>query len=250
MRTRSSGKAGGRAGAALALAAVLSASACATRGDVDFLSEEHRAISDRQAELARRVTSLEQTMANMERLLTEMRADFRAELGAVRQGLNAMESAVRGTQSRIEQIQRYTPPAPVLPAPGDTTAGATAAVDPIALYNGSLNDYHQGRLDLAQQGFREYMRQFPRGINASDAQYWLGAIEYDQARYRESIGELQRVVDRYPDSGKAPLALRKIGDAWRGLGENQRARAAYQALIDRYPDSSEAAGARREIGSP
>lgn len=249
MRTRSGGKAGGRRAAAL-VALALAASACATRGDVDFLSEEHRAISDRQAELERRVTSLEQTMANMERLLTEMRADFRAELGAVRQGLNAMESAVRGTQSRMEQLQRYTPPPRVEPAPGDTTAGATAAVDPIALYNGSLNDYHQGRLDLAQQGFREYLRQFARGINASDAQYWLGAIEYDRARYRESIQELQQVVDRYPDSGKAPLALRKIGDAWRAQGENQRARAAYQALIDRYPDSSEADGARREIGSP
>ncbi|HUP18895.1 MAG TPA: tetratricopeptide repeat protein [Gemmatimonadota bacterium] len=224
------------------------APACATRGDVDYLSEEHQAINRQQAELERRVTSLEEAMTRLEGLLTSMRADLRAELGAVRQGLNAMESAVRGTQSRIENLQRYTPPAPAAPAPGDTTAAAETAVDPIALYNASLNDYHQGRQDLARQGFQEYMRRFSRGINASDAQYWLGAIEYDEGRHREAIVELQRVVDGYPDSAKAPLALRKIGDAWRALGENGRAQSAYRALIERYPDSSEAEGARRELG--
>ena len=235
--------------ACLALGVGMLASACATRGDVDYLSEEHQAITRQQAELERRVTTLEETMVRLEGLLTSMRADLRAELGAVRQGLNAMESAVRGTQSRIENLQRYTPPAPVLPSPDDTTGAVETSVDPIALYNASLNDYHQGRLDLARQGFDEYMRRFARGINASDAQYWLGAIEYDVGRHREAIGQLQRVVDGYPDSAKAPLALRKIGDAWRALGENERARSAYRALIERYPDSSEAEGARRELGS-
>lgn len=230
------------------LLVALGAAACATRGDVDYLVEQHERMERRQTDLESRVASLEQTMANLQRLLQEIRADFRAELGGVAQGLNALEAAVRGTESRIERLQRETPrPVPVQPA--DTTAGAAAApVDPIALYNASLDDYHRGRLDLAREGFREYLRAFPRGINASDAQYWLGAIQYDQGDHQAAIEALRRVVDRYPDSAKAPLALRKIGDAWRALGESRRAEAAYRELIDRYPDSQEAQGARREIG--
>ena len=54
-----------RAAAGAALLAVGLTAACATRGDIDYLSEEHGDIASRQAELERRVTSLEQTMASL-----------------------------------------------------------------------------------------------------------------------------------------------------------------------------------------
>lgn len=228
---------------AIALAAV--ATACATRGDVDYLAEQHRKIEERQASLESRVSTLEATMAEMQRLLVEIRADFKADLGAVRNGLSTLESAVRGTESRIEQLRRQ--PQPTRPQPGAGDSTAMTEVEPIALYNAAITDYQQGRLDLARQGFEEYLRLFPRGPSVSDAQYWLGIIDYDRKNYQDAIGTLQVVPRRWPDSSKAPLALRKIGDAWRALGESERARAAYRELIDRYPNSSEAADARREL---
>lgn len=235
-----------RASTVVAVALAAAATACATRGDVDFLAEQHQRIEDRQAELDRRVSTLEATMAEMQRILIEIRADFKADLGAVRSGLSALESAVRGTESRIEQLRRQPPPTP-RPEPRDTTAAGLTEIEPITLYNAAITDYQQGRLDLARQGFDEYLRLFPRGPSASDAQYWLGIIDYDRRNYQDAIRSLQVVPRRWPDSAKAPLALRKIGDAWRALGENERARAAYRELIDQYPNSSEAADARREL---
>lgn len=229
-----------------AVGLIAAVSACATRGDVDYLSEEHRQLMQRQEELEARVSSLEQTMTQLQQLLTQIRADFKADLGAVRDGLNSMESALRGTETRIEQLRQVPPPAPQ-EAPEDSTAASPG--DQVALYNGAITDYQQGRLELARQGFQEYLRLYPRGLSAPDAQYWLGIISYDQKQYRDAIQTLQVVAQRYPDSGKAPLALRKIGDAYRALGENDRARAAYRELIQRYPNSSEADAARRELGS-
>lgn len=230
----------------LAVALVVGA-ACATRGDVDFLSAEHQRIVQRQAELEERITALEQTMARLHDLLQGIRADFRADLGAMRAQLNALESAVRGTESRIEQLRQYTPPPVPQPAPGDTLA--TDAVGEIELYNAAIADYTQARLDLARRGFEEYLRRFPTGPSAADAQFWLGQIAFDQGRYDMAITELRVVVSRFPRSSKAPLALRKIGDAHRALGQEDRARAAYQELIDRYPNSQEAQNIRREGGA-
>lgn len=232
---------GGRTARAIALVALVVAAGCATRGDVDYLAEQNQRIEQRQADLEQRVSSLERTMANMQELLTQIRADFKADLGAVLQGLSALESAVRGTETRIEQLRRYTPPPP--PAPADTAAGGNGddaaadagVVDPIALYNAAITDYRQGRLDLARTGLEEYLRRFPDGLSAPDAQYWLGIVEYDEGDYRGAIRSLGTIPRRWPDSSKAPLALRKIGDA-------------YRELIDRYPDSSEAEAARREMG--
>ena len=160
--------------------------------------------------------------------------------------MNAVESALRGTESRIEQLRRYTPePRPV---PSDSAA-AIGDVDPIALYNAALSDYQQGRLELAREGFTEYLRRFPDGVSASDAQYWLGITWYDESRWDSAIAELLKVSNQWPESSKAPLALRKIGDAYRAQGDQARARAAYQAVVDRYPNSAEADAARRQLGS-
>ena len=235
----------GRWGMWVALAVLVVTVGCATRGDVDYLAEQHQRIEERQSGLEARVASLESTMNEMRRLLREIRADFKADLGAVRTGLSALESALRGTESRIEQLRRR--PVPVRPEtqPGDTTSASE--VDPIALYNAAITDYQQGRLDLAARGFEEYLRVFPRGPSASDARYWLGIIDYDRGDYQAAIEILGEVPRRWPDSAKAPLALRKIGDAYRALGETARARAAYTELIERYPNSSEAADVRREM---
>lgn len=233
-------------GTALAGATILLVTvACATRGDVDQLMEQHQQLEDRQEELSQRVSSLEQTMARLQDLLQGIRADFKTDLGAVRQGLAALESALRGTETRIDQLRRR--PAPPTPQPADTTL--TGEVDPIELYNAAITDYQQGRLELARQGFEEYMRRFPDGLSAPDAQYWLGIVAYDQGRYEPAIDALRRVPRRWPESSKAPLALRKIGDAHRALGETERARAVYRELIERYPNSSEAEAARRELGA-
>lgn len=232
-----------------ALVLLLGATSCATRGDMETLMVEHEQIRQRQDDLHAR---MDQLARNLEQLLQGVRADFQADLGQVIQQMNSVESALRGTENRIEQLRRYTPtPQPILPSPGDTTVGDTTAVsvDPIGLYNGAITDYQQGRLDLARQGFNEYLRAFPDGPSAPDAQYWLGIIAYDQGEYGQAIDLLRRVPARYPESSKAPLALRKIGDAYRAMGDVGSAGDAYRELIDRYPNSSEAEAARREIGT-
>lgn len=231
----------------LLAAAVLLASACfATRGDVDYLSEEHQRIAQQQSELAERITALEATMSRIQDLLQGMRADFRADLGAMRAQVSALESALRGTQSQIEQIRSYRPQAPSVPA--DTTAGGSAAVDELSLYNSAVADYSQQRFDLAQRGFQEYLRLFPDGPSAADAQFWVGQIAFDQRRFDVAVAEFRKVVAGHPQSSKAPLALRKIGDAHRAMGQEESAREAYRQLIQRYPNSQEAQSVRQELG--
>jgi tol-pal system protein YbgF len=228
-------------------ALALTGAACATRGDVDELMVEHQRVMQRQDDLEAQLGAAQQTLARLEQLLTQIRADFKADLGAVRTQMNAVESALRGTETRIEQLRRYAPES--RPAPADTTAAAVGDVDPIALYNAAITDYQQGRLDLARQGFAEYLRRFPDGLSASDAQYWVGITWYDESRWDSAIAELRVVPTRWPDSSKAPLALRKIGDAYRAQGDMERARAAYQQLVQQYPNSAEADAARRQLGS-
>ena len=95
---RASRRAVRTAAAALALVGT----ACATRGDIDALMVEHQRVMQRQDDLQAELDATQQTLARLEQLLTQIRADFKADLGAVRTQMNAVESALRGTESRID----------------------------------------------------------------------------------------------------------------------------------------------------
>ncbi|MEJ2153058.1 MAG: tetratricopeptide repeat protein [Gemmatimonadota bacterium] len=225
---------------------MLGLTGCATRGDVDDLMFEHQRIEQRQDDVQ---AQMDQLAESVTRLLQAIRADFKADLGALRQEMNAVEAALRGAESQMDELKRYQPRAePQVMTPADTT-DPSRGVDEIGLYNEAVTDYQQGRLNLAREGFIEYLRLFPAGLSASDAQYWVGIIANDQRRFDEAVTELRKVPDRYPESSKAAPALRKIGDAYRAQGDTERGRAAYRELVVRYQNSSEAEAARRELGS-
>lgn len=233
--------------AALSLGSL--AAACATHGDVENLMAEHRALRERQDAQQEQLDAIQQTLDRLSGVVQAMRADLSADLRALRTDMGAVQNAVRGAESRLEQMRTYTPP--VEAAPDDSTgASAVSPTDQLVLYRDALGDYQQGRLELARQGFEEYLLNFPRGASAADAQYWLGMVSFDQERYDAAITALRVVPRQFPDSPKAPLALRKIGDAHRAAGDSARAQAAYRELVQRYPNSAEADAARRELSSP
>ncbi|MFN2384605.1 MAG: tetratricopeptide repeat protein [Gemmatimonadota bacterium] len=232
-----------------ALSLGILAPACATHGDVEDLMAEHRALRERQDAQQQQLDAIQQTLDRLAGVVQAMRADLSADLRALRTDMGAVQNAVRGAETRLEQMRSYTPP--VESTPDDSTgASAVSPTDQLTLYRDALGDYQQGRLELARQGLEEYLVNFPRGASAADAQYWLGMVSFDQERYDAAITALRVVPRAFPESPKAPLALRKIGDAHRAAGDGLRAQAAYRELVQRYPDSAEADAARRELSSP
>ncbi len=64
----------------------------------------------------------------------------------------------------------------------------------------------------------------------------------------EAQQAFELVVERYPDSTKAPGALFKIGRLQQAAGKNDAARASFKRVLTDYPDSPAAglAGQRLE----
>lgn len=221
--------------------------ACATGGDVERLTAQHDELDQRMDRIQEQLVVIERSIESFNQLMRDVRADLNADFANVKAEIAALESALRGTETQIERMGRTPPAVAVIPGE-DSEDGEAAGVDQVTLYNTAITDYQQGRLGLAQQGFQEYLRLFPRGLSAPDAQYWLGMTYYDQEEYEQAITELRQVPSNYPESSKAPLALRKIGDAYRATADVERGQAMYRELIDRYPNSPEAEAARRELG--
>ncbi|RMG49117.1 MAG: outer membrane protein assembly factor BamD [Acidobacteria bacterium] len=123
-------------------------------------------------------------------------------------------------------------------------AEAPAGGSPTDLFNGAYADYSRGKFELALAGFEAALRADPSGPLADDAQYWIGETLYAMGRYREAADAFDAVITRYPEEDKLPAAHLKKGLALFEARETAAGVGELQYVIETWPDSDEARIAR------
>ena len=192
---------------------------------------ERREIDTRFDSLNARIDRLE---ANQEELHRQTRAILGNQIAANTEQIGIVSAKIDDYGDRLNREALRPRPA------ADTTRPAPPADNSVALYDQAYTDYTRGRYEVAQQGFTSYLKSYPTGDRAGNAQYWLGECQYDVGQYAAARAEFEKVVSGYPDSDKGPAAMFKIGKCWEQLGDTSKAHTEYRALIQKYPRAQEA----------
>lgn len=143
-----------------------------------------------------------------------------------------------------------SPPAGTAPSPAPPALPARPAANPMTpdeLYKNALNDYTKGKYDLAIDGFRTYIIQYPETSLLPNAQYWLAECFYSLKNYSLATKEFDRFLADYPDNPKARGAMLKQGYAYLEMGNTPQGRTALNNLIKRFPKSPEAKSAKNRL---
>ncbi|MEM9739210.1 MAG: tol-pal system protein YbgF [Pseudomonadota bacterium] len=90
----------------------------------------------------------------------------------------------------------------------------------------------------AEEAFSEFLEKFGDDEQAGEAQYWLGEVLYQQEEHAASGQAYTEMIRAYPDDPRSPDALVKLARSMRLVGDTSRACAALDALPTRYPDAS------------
>jgi tol-pal system protein YbgF len=147
---------------------------------------------------------------------------------------------------------------------GDQTASALATTMAaatsigVALPEGSVQDrYNYARQFLlrrdfasAEQTFSEFVSVHGDDPLAGNALYWLGETYYVRGDYQTAARTFAEGFQRYPESGKAPDNLLKLGMSLAQLNQRADACITLRKLRVEYPDAptSVVKRADREIG--
>ena len=143
-----------------------------------------------------------------------------------------------------------SPPATAAPSPASAAPPARPAMSaatPDELYKTALNDYTKGKYDLAIDGFRSYIIQYPNTSLMPNAQYWLGESFYSVKNYGFAIKQFDRFLTEYLDNPKVPGAMLKKGYAYLEIGNVSQGRTVLNDLIKRFPGSPEAKSAKTRL---
>ncbi|MFY9584805.1 MAG: tol-pal system protein YbgF, partial [Candidatus Acidiferrales bacterium] len=170
--------------------------------------------------------------------------EVKARLGKVNQQLAEMQNTLQSLDSKMAGGT----PAPA--AGGAPPSGPPPSAD--LLYSNGLRDLAGGKYDLARQEFLDYLKYYPDTDLASNAQFYLGEIDYTQKQYKEAVGEYDKVLQNYPKSFKLAAARLKKGMALTELGQKAGAIREFREVVRRFPgtDESRRASAKlRELGA-
>lgn len=131
------------------------------------------------------------------------------------------------------QAATQTPPPPVL--------------SPQEVYNMANSDYLRGNFQLAIDGFKMYMEQFPESPLVDDSLYWIGECYFSQKKFNEAIEVFNELILNYPNGDKIPAAYLKKGISLVELEKKEEALAAFKLLVSKYPLEEETKIAQQKI---
>jgi tol-pal system protein YbgF len=142
---------------------------------------------------------------------------------------------------------------PVVPLPQDRSRARQAESDATAVSDSPTSDYRaalhlvrERRFEDAALALSKFVSDNPNHALVDRAMYWLAEVRYATRDYREALAGFEKVLERFPNSEKAPDALYKLGMCWRRLGSEDKARSYFRRLRSEFPNSDAASLASRE----
>jgi tol-pal system protein YbgF len=242
--------------ALLALATV-TLGGCALKGDVrrveeqlvEYRAETARADSARAAQLEQ-VLGLQQQLADsviaLQQRLLAFQGDTRADLTEVQRQLVQVQELTGQSQQRLTemrgQLDQRLREGPAGAA--DSTGGADIGAQ--ELYDLSLQQLRRGSPGTARAGFQKFIHDYPGHPLAGDAWFFLGE-SWEEADADSAAVAYDQVVQRFPDSRRAPTALYRLGLIAERKGDRRAAEVYYSRVIAGYPRSEEAQLARAKL---
>jgi tol-pal system protein YbgF len=208
------------------------------------------------------------TMSSQTQGLSDNLSDVQARVGKLATQMNDIQGTLQSIDGRL--AGGATPgsaPAPGAAggtgAPGAAPAGGSPngsgnglssmpGISSDTLYQNALRDFTTGKYDLARQEFGDYVKQFPNTDLASNAQFYLGEISYQQGEYKDAIAQYNVVLTNYPQSYKQGASLLKKGLAEVEMGSKATGIRDLREVVRRFPgtdDSRRAQAKLKELGA-
>jgi tol-pal system protein YbgF len=205
-------------------------------------------IRDRLAEQQKNLVA---PVLGMGTKLDQMATEFqgvRESVADLTERMNKLQAQMVDLNNAVRTLQAPPSPPPATGVPGASSGSTTPppGLSAKQLYDTSMKDRSGGNLDLALQGFDEYLKYFSDTELAPNAQFYVGQIYYDKNDFANAIRAFDAVLERFPENNKTSDAMYMKGMALLKSTQRNEAAQEFLTLIQKYPNSDVAAKARQQ----
>lgn len=134
-------------------------------------------------------------------------------------------------------------------SPAPAASGGGEKEDYNAAVTLAMNSKSKAQIDEAIGALQGFIKSYPKSSYQSNANYWLGQLNYNKGSKDDAAFYFATVVKEYPKSQKSSEALYKVGLIMQDKGQKDKAKAVYQQVLKQYPNSSGSKLAEKKLSS-
>lgn len=158
-----------------------------------------------------------------------------------------LDQAGGGTTASDPSTTTDSSSTPASPAP--VASGGGEKEDYNAAVTLAMNSKSKAQIDEAIGALQGFIKSYPKSSYQSNANYWLGQLNYNKGSKDDAAFYFATVVKEYPKSQKSSEALYKVGLIMQDKGQKDKAKAVYQQVLKQYPNSSGSKLAEKKLSS-
>ncbi len=220
-------------------------------------------VDDRITQLERISNAHSQLFTQLQQQLSDSQNDISILRGQIQESQYQLNQVVERQKSILLQIDSLSSGDASANTSGNSASTTAtpdqnvAATAPAAAVQGNdaNRDYNaaialmrdNARQDEAIAAFQNFVKAYPDSTYLSNANYWLGQLNYNKGKKDDATFYFASVVKNYPQSPKASDAMLKVGIIMQDKGDTPKAKAVYQQVVKQYPASDSAKQAQKRL---
>lgn len=218
------------------------------------IAQQMQGMADNMQVTQAQVGKLAQQLTDIQNTLQQISAKVSTNpaTSAPATGMNQGPAPVAGPPSNVPATATDGSAGPANSMPPASSQPVSNSLPPVSgdtLYSNAYRDMISGNYTLSTREFNDYLKNFPDGSFASNAQFYLGEIAYAQNNYADAISAYDNVITGYPRSSKVAPAMLEKGRALIQIKKTTSAQREFRELMRRFPGSDEAKKAEAALRS-
>ncbi|WP_043892662.1 tol-pal system protein YbgF [Providencia sneebia] len=216
--------------------------------------------SDRLAQLETAVNSQGQILYQIQQQIADNQRDIDMLRGQIQESEYKLNQIVERQKDLYMQLDQAGNGAAASGSATTADSSSSAPASPAASGGGEKEDYNaavtlamnsksKAQIDEAIGALQSFIKTYPKSNYQSNANYWLGQLNYNKGSKDDAAFYFATVVKEYPKSQKSSEALYKVGLIMQDKGQKDKAKAVYQQVLKQYPNSSGAKLAEKKLSS-
>lgn len=220
--------------------------------------------TDRLTQLETAVSSQGQIMYQIQQQLADNQRDIDMLRGQIQESEYKLNQVIERQKDLYMQLDNSGGGNSA--TSGDTTTPDTSASNTSSSSNSSStggnekDDYNaavklamesksKAQIDEAIGVLQGFIKAYPKSGYQSNANYWLGQLNYNKGSKDDAAFYFATVVKQYPKSQKSSEALYKVGLIMQDKGQKDKAKAVYQQVLKQYPNSAGSKLAEKKLSA-
>lgn len=183
---------------------------------------------------------MREQLATQDNQIEELRSGLGKVTGKVEEVQHVATGRTEELEQNIRKLGSRVPPPPPVPEAllnQDEQLISQQSGGAAELFSQGLRQLRDGDFSGARDTFSRFVEENPSTSFTDNAYFWQGISYEGLGQYDRAVAAYSLGFQRFPAEDRVPVSLFKLGDVFEKMGQKKDAQLTFEKLVDEHPRS-------------